>query len=328
MKGLMIKELIESKGNFISGQEMSRRYNISRAAVWKYIKKLKEEGYEIKSVNNKGYCLISEPDRLETAYLDFKKEWKIGRKYIYLEEVDSTNEYAKKIANNRPDGTIVLAEDQTKGKGRLGRSWCSGDKEGIWMSFILKPDIMTSDAMLVTQIAAASVVKGLNDALDCNAKIKWPNDIVLGNKKVCGILTELSGEIESLNYIILGIGINVNQDMETFSDELKKKATSLKHYLGKHVSRKEILLSVIENLNLHYNDFLKNHSLADTIDICRNYSATLSKEVKIIHNGEERQGKAIDLTDQGGLIIEDQEGKTFEIISGEVSVRGLYDYLD
>lgn len=328
MKDLILKELIEKKGCFISGQELSKKYQITRAGIWKYMQKFKEEGYEIESVSNKGYRLISEPDKLETIHFDFDENWLIGKEYIYLDKVDSTNDYAKKIAAQKPDGSVILAEKQEKGKGRLGRGWNSGYKTGIWMSFILKPDIITSDAVMVTQIAAAAVVKGINEAVDCDAKIKWPNDIVVGNKKVCGILTELSGEIESLNYIIVGIGINVNQNASEFPEEIKDKATSLNIFTGKEVSRKKILISVLSYFDAYYKQFLKNHSLEGIIDVCKDYSATLNKRVRILHNGNESEGKAIGMTERGGLLVEDLHGNISEIISGEVSVRGLYNYAD
>lgn len=328
MKDLILRELIENKNAFISGEDISKKYQVTRAAVWKYIKKLKEEGYQIESVTNKGYRLLSEPDKLERVYLDFDKDWILGKEFIYLEEVDSTNIYAKKIALLKPEGTIVLAEKQNKGKGRRGRNWDSSYGTGIWMSLILKPNIITSDAVMLTQVAAAAVVTALNEQLDCNAKIKWPNDIVVGNKKVCGILTELSGEIESLNYIVLGIGINVNQNLESFPDDIKEKAISLKACLGRHLSRKQILLSVLKYLNIFYNQFIKDNSLENIIDICKKESATLSKEIRIIKDDDDMEGKAIDLTNRGGLLVEDRQGQIIEIISGEVSVRGLYNYID
>ncbi len=328
MKEKILKELIENKGNFISGQEVSKRLHITRANVWKYIHKLKEEGYEIESVTNKGYRLLAMPDSLDMVYLDFDKEWVIGKEYIYLEEVDSTNEYAKRVASEKPDGTIVLAENQYKGKGRLGREWRSLSGTGIWMSLILKPDILPADAILITQVAAAAVVKGITSVLDCEVKIKWPNDVVIRNKKVCGILTEFSGEIESINYIVVGIGINVNQHSKDFPDEIRDKATSIREYMGKDISRKRIVKETVKYFNQYYLEFLKDQSLKGIIDICKKYSATLHKEVRIIQNGHETIGRAVDLTDRGTLIVEDKKGAEIEIISGEVSVRGLYHYTD
>jgi len=328
MKDLIIKELIEHKGTFISGQQISKKYHITRANVWKYIQKLKEEGYQIDSVTNKGYRLLEVPDRLDMAYLEFDEKWIIGKEYLFLEEIDSTNSYAKKIAPQRQDGTVVLSENQTKGKGRLGRDWKSSYGTGIWMSLILKPDIIPKDAVLLTQVAAAAVVKGINEVLDCGVRIKWPNDIVLGNKKVCGILTELSGEIESINYIVIGIGINVNQNPEDFPQEIEDKATSLKKFTGADISRKAIIKAIMKYMNNYYLQFLKSQSLEGVVEVCREFSATLKKEVRVIQNGKEICGEAIDLSDRGALIVEDREGNRHEIISGEASVRGMYHYVD
>ena len=328
MKDLIIKELIENKSTFISGQEISNKYQITRAAVWKHIKKLKEEGYDIESVTNKGYRLIEEPDKLETAYLDFEKNWIIGKEYLYFKEIDSTNAFAKQIAMDKQEGTIILAEKQTKGKGRLGRIWTSDEEVGIYMTVILKPDMLPSDAVMMTQVAAAAVVKAMQDTFQCDAKIKWPSDIILDNKKVCGILTELSGEIESLNYIILGIGVNVNQINKDFTEELQDKATSIRICLGEKVYRKKLLLTILDNLNKMYKAFANEKSLDNVMDICRQHSATLGKDVRVSKNHTIIEGKAIDITDRGGLMIQDKAGNQTEIISGEVSVRGLYRYVD
>lgn len=328
MRNLIIKELIENKDAFVSGQEISNKYQITRAAVWKYIKKLKEEGYNIESVTNKGYRLIGEPDKLEMAYLKFNPDWILGKEYIYFEEIDSTNAFAKQVALSKNEGAIILAEEQTRGKGRLGRIWSSNQGEGIYFTVILKPNMLPSDAVMMTQVAAAAVVTAIHDVLQCEAKIKWPNDIILGNKKVCGILTELSGEIESLNYIILGIGINVNQAEEDFPDELKDKATSIRQYLGKEISRKALLYGILDNLDKLYKAFSYEKSLEDIMDICRTHSATIGKDVQVLKNHQMIEGRAMDITSQGGLMIRDNEGNCTEVISGEVSVRGLYRYVD
>lgn len=328
MKDLIIKELIQNKNLFISGQEISNKYQITRAAVWKHIKKLKEEGYDIEAVTNKGYRLIEEPDKLKTAYLDFKDNWILGKEYIYFEEIDSTNVYAKQIAMDKKEGTIVVAEKQTKGKGRLGRTWVADKGVGIYMTVILKPHMIPSDAVMMTQVAAAAVVKAINHCYQCDAKIKWPNDIVIGNKKICGILTELSGEIENLNYIVLGIGVNVNQTKKDIPRDLQDKSTSIRICVDQKVSRQKLFHEVLEQLNNMYETFITEKSLDEVMNICRQYSATLGNHVKVLNYDKQLEGKAINITSRGGLIIEDESGNQTEIISGEVSVRGLYGYID
>lgn len=328
MKDLIIKELIENKDAFISGQEISNKYQITRAAVWKHIKKLKEEGYDIESVTNRGYRLVEEPDTLETAYLDFEEDWILGKEYIYFDEINSTNTYAKQVALDKQEGTIILAEKQTQGKGRLGRAWSSGKGLGIYMTVILKPQILPADTVIITQVAAAAIVQAIKKTLQCDAKIKWPNDIIINNKKVCGILTELSGEIENLNYIVIGIGINVNQVEEDFEKGLEDKATSIRACLGKKVSRKKLFHAAIESLNNMYKEFITQKSVDSVMNICREYSATIGKEVRVVYNNKNIEGKAIDITENGSLLVQDKDGNLTEIISGEASVRGLYRYVD
>lgn len=327
MRKNIIEELIKSKDNFVSGQFISEKYHITRAGVSKIIKKLREEGYSIESITNKGYKLIAEPDSLEMAYLDFDEKWLLGKEYIYFDEIDSTSIYAKKIAFDKPEGTVIVSEKQTMGKGRLGRSWDSDYKTGIWMSIILKPTILPSDAIIMTQVAAAAITEALNKTLDCGAKIKWPNDIVLGDKKICGILTEMNGEIDNLNYIILGIGINVNQNQEDIHADIVCKATSLSNHLQEYISRRRIIKAVLGELDYLYKKFICEKSIDDIIEICKHNSATIGKNVKVIKENEIIEGKAIDIDNKGQLIIQDNHNKEIKIISGEVSVRGLYGYI-
>jgi len=328
MKNYILKKLKEKQGQFVSGQEISEEREISRTAIWKAINKLKESGYEIESVSRKGYRLISEPDKLETAQFKFEKNWIIGSDYIYLDETTSTNDYAKKIANDHKDGTVVIAEKQTAGKGRRGRLWDSSYGEGIWMSLLLKPDMVPTDAILITQIAAVAVAEGIKNAVGHDTKIKWPNDIVINKKKVCGILAEISGEIDYLNYIVVGIGINVNQTTESFHDEVRDKATSLKIVTSEKVDRQKVLVSVLKSFNYYYDEFVKKHLLGEMLQKCEDYSATIGNRVKVISNIETIEGEAIGLTESGALIIKLDNGEEKEIIAGEVSVRGLYNYLD
>ena len=210
MRDKIIKIILDNKDNFISGEELSKQLGISRAAVLKHINILREEGYNIESVNRKGYRLIGSNDDLlnpQNIYHNLKTDF-IGKNIIHLETVDSTNDYLKKIANEVEEGTVVISEEQTRGKGRWGRQWESEANEGIWMSIILKPEVEPVKAPFITLIAGAAIVKSLNN-LKVPAKIKWPNDIIINNKKISGILTELSAEIERINYVVVGIGMNV-----------------------------------------------------------------------------------------------------------------------
>lgn len=328
LKEKILKLLKDSKNEFISGQEISQQLNVSRTAIWKYINALKEEGYEIESVSRKGYMLLSTPDILNyeeiRKYLETKH---IGREIFYFDTLDSTNLKAKELAaNEQKEGTVVIAEEQTNGRGRLGRSWSSPKKKGIWMSIILTPEIEPTDAAKVTQVAAAAVWKGIND-VGVKTQIKWPNDIVLNGKKVCGVLTEMSGELNRLNYLVVGIGINANMSDEDFPEEIRGLATSLKIELNKEVERKELIGRILNNFEELYEELIRNNSIDKSIKICVENSALIGKDVRLILKGKEEEAKAIDISKEGELIIQDKNGDISKIISGEVSVRGLYGYV-
>lgn len=247
----------------------------------------------------------------------------IGKNIIHLETVDSTNDYLKKINNQVEDGTVVISDEQTKGKGRLGRKWQSKSREGIWMSIILKPEIIPYKAPFITLIAGASIVKALNN-LQVPAKIKWPNDIVINNKKVSGILTELSADIEKTNYIIVGIGINVNNS--EFDRDLKEKATSLykEHY---KLSKVDIVTEILHELEKLYKDYIDRDCKEETLKICKEYSAIINKDVYIVKENEKELVKCVDINKEGNLIVRDSNNKLKEIISGEVSIRGVKGYV-
>lgn len=325
MKNKIIEILLNKDNEFISGEELSKILGISRAGIWKHIKSLKEEGYNIQSVNRKGYRLIEKPtDILTNQSIGHVLNTKfIGKNIIHFDTIDSTNDYAKKIANEEEEGTVVISEEQTKGKGRIGRTWDSKKSEGIWMSIILKPNIIPHKAPFLTLIAGASIIKSLNN-LGINASIKWPNDIIINNKKICGILTELSSEIERINHIVLGIGINV-KTME-FSQEICNIATSL-YKEGYNVSRVDLVQSILEEFEELYLEYINNNDKEKTLDICRKYSAIIDKDIYIINGDNKELVKCLDINEDGNLIINDKNGIMREILSGEVSIRGVKGYV-
>lgn len=328
MKEEIIKLLKENENNFISGEKISERLGITRAGIWKYMKAIKENGYEIESVSRRGYKLISSPDLLTIDEIKPNLNTKyIGKKVVYFDSIDSTNNEAKKLANlGEEEGTVVISEEQKMGRGRLGRHWISPKYKGIWMSLILRPDINPIHVSKVTQVAAASVCKALLE-MDIEALIKWPNDIVLNGKKVCGILTEMSGELNRVNYVIVGLGINVNIELEEFEEDVKKIATSLKVERKQHIERKKLVARILNNFEELYEEFTANESIDKSIKICREYSALIGKEVKVIERGDETVCKAVGLSGEGKLIVEHKDGRIEEIISGEISVRGMFGYV-
>ncbi len=324
MKDKILHLLKENQGNFISGQAISESLGVSRTAIWKYINALKKDGYCIDSISKKGYNLISSPDLLSFEEISEKLNTKyIGRNLFYFDSLDSTNIKAKELAlKNTAEGTIIISEEQTSGKGRLGRIWVSPKYKGIWISIILKPDIEPLRVPRITQIGAAAVIKTC-EAFNIKAQVKWPNDIVLNSKKICGILTEMSGELNKVNYVVMGIGINANIDREDFSDELKSKATSISIETGNYIRRKEFVSILLNKFEELYEEFVKEDSIKTSVSICRENSILIGKEIKIINRDKETLAKAVDLDESGQLIVQFENGSTHKIVSGEVSIRGV-----
>jgi len=328
LKEKALRLLKEHKNEFVSGQELSDRLNVSRTAIWKYINALKEEGYEIESISRRGHKLLSTPDILNYEELsEYLSTDYIGREIYYFDSIDSTNAKAKELAHkDKIDGAVVIAEEQTNGRGRLGRSWASPNRKGVWMSIILKPQIEPQDAVKITQVTAAAVWKAMNQ-MGIKTQIKWPNDIVLNGKKVCGILTEMSGELNRLNYLVVGIGINANTDIDEFPEEIKSKATSLKLETGHEVDRKKLVGYILNSFETLYKELVKERSIEEAIRICKENSALIGKDVRLSVRGEEKEVKAIDINEEGELIVQDKSGSISRVFSGEVSVRGLYGYV-
>jgi BirA family transcriptional regulator, biotin operon repressor / biotin---[acetyl-CoA-carboxylase] ligase len=325
LRAKVINILLNNDLEFISGEEISKQLGISRTAVWKHVKALKDQGYDIESVNKKGYRLKESPDDVlskENILHELKTNF-IGKDIIHFDTIDSTNNYAKIIANDKEDGTIIISEEQISGRGRLGKQWHSKKYDGIWMSIILKPNISPMDAPFITLIAGASIVKALNN-LGIKSSIKWPNDIIINGKKICGILTELSAEIERVNYIVLGIGINVKT--LDFPDDIVNVATSIKKE-GYNISRVDIIRNIISEFEKIYTDYIDNNDKTKTLEICKKHSAVIGHDIYTIRNNEKEKVKCIDINEDGNLVVEDEKGSVKEIISGEVSIRGEHGYV-
>lgn len=311
-----ILEILEKKGNYVSGEEISKEIGISRAAIWKHIKKLRELGYEIESKTNEGYKLVKSPEK----QIEFELERLldtiiIGKKILFFEEVDSTNNKAKQIALEEKEGTVVISEMQTSGRGRRGREWYS-PKGGIYVSFILKPNFSPEKASQLTLVSSLALVETLN-ALgnNLNSKIKWPNDVLISGKKISGILTELSSDMEKINYIVVGVGINLNTEKET----LPENGTSLKIEMKEEVSIKLFLKSFLEYYDSIYQEYL-NGDINQIIERWKNNSDTLGKKVKIIGINETYEGLAKDIDENGALILQTKE-REIKVYSGDVSLR-------
>lgn len=255
---------------------------------------------------------------------DFLKMNYVEQKIINFEIIDSTNNYAKENAENLNHGTIILSQEQFAGKGRMGREWSSPKGTGIWMSIVLKPKILIKDATKITQIAAAATCKSIRELLGLEALIKWSNDIVIAGKKVAGILIEASSELNEIKYIIVGIGVNVNN--VKFPEDLKEKATSLFIESCKGVDREKLTTKIVENFWELYNLYINDLNLEETLYLVRRYSAIIGKRIDLIQGKTIRKARAIDINDDGFLIVEIENGNTELISSGEVSIRGRKGY--
>ncbi|QNM06893.1 biotin--[acetyl-CoA-carboxylase] ligase [Qiania dongpingensis] len=329
MKARILQLLREQEG-YVSGQDICRKLSVSRTAVWKVIGQLKEEGYVIEAVQNKGYRLLEVPDLVTEGEVASRLHtgW-AGHPTVFLERTDSTNNEAKRMAEaGASHGTLVVAENQEAGKGRRGRSWSSPEKSGIWMTLIMKPEFPPSQASMLTLVAAMAVAEGVRSVTGLEAGIKWPNDIVVNGKKICGILTEMSAEPDYINHVVVGIGINAN--MEEFPPDIREKATSLSLELGEKVSRAAVIAEVWNAFELYYDKFLEN---ADLSSLREKYEAHLlnrGKEVCVLDPKGEWRGVARGIDRNGRLLIE-QTGSGDEglraVDSGEVSVRGVYGYV-
>ena len=318
-----ILDILLNADDFISGQEISENLGVSRQAVWKSINALKEKGYEIQSVTNRGYRLVSSPDYLNESSLKSLLHNKIiGKNLIVLDSVNSTNDYLKKLGNEGcENGTVVAAREQTKGKGRLGRTWQSKKDDGIAFSVLLRPNVAPSEVSAITPLAGLAVCKAIREYTRLDCVIKWPNDIIVGRKKLVGILTEMSAEFDAVEYVITGIGINV--DHTSFPEEIAFKATSLLLETGRHIDKNEFLACVLEHLE---NEFVKNNleltptALSEYTDLC----ATVGRSVTFQRGTRRISGMAVGVSEHGELKVMMSDGTISLVNSGEVTVQGIY----
>lgn len=318
-----VLELLKAADGFISGEDISRQLGVTRTSVWKAINVLRKEGYVVESVTNRGYCLREVPDLLNVAEItEGLKTAVLGRTVVALPVVDSTNNEAKRqAAKGAAHGTLFVAEQQTGGKGRLGRSWDLPARQGICMSLLLRPKISPYEVPRITLLAGLAVCRAIRALTPCPAMIKWPNDVIIGRKKVCGILTEMTAETERVDFVATGIGINVNNP--SFPEQLHQKATSLYLETGEKYSRTALLRQVLYELETCYDAFL-TETTADLLTPYKELCATLGRKIGYTRNGKTFIATAVDISRRGGLLVMLENGKKAEINSGEVTVQGIY----
>ena len=317
-----VLSLLRQQEGFVSGEELSRRLGLSRTAIWKAVDALRREGYTVEARTGLGYRLLEAPDAVtEPEIRHFLGETdRVGRTLVCLEEVDSTNLYAKQLAaGGAADGTVVVADRQTAGRGRLGRSFQSPGGRGIYLTALLRPNLPPERLSPVTAMAGVAVCRAVERLCKVSPGLKWPNDPVLEGKKLCGILTELSLEG--------GIGINVSQRPEDFNPEVREIATSLAQALGRPMSRPALAAEVIREVDQLY-AALAAGELEPYLAEYRRRCVNLGRTVRLLGPGGGETAEALDIDADFGLVVRTADGTVRSVRSGEVSVRGLYGYTE
>lgn len=310
-----ILDYLSKEDGYLSGDQISKNLGISRQGLWKHIQELKDSGYEIEAVPHLGYRLQSCPDRLFAFEVLRNLQTKfIGKKIEYFDYLDSTMDLAMRLGmQGAASGTLVLAESQTKGRGRLGRNWSSPKHKGIYLSLILKPKLAPAASPILTLLSAVSICEAIKEVCDIDGQIKWPNDVFIQHKKLAGILTEMNAEVDKVNFIVIGIGLNVNNDKKS----LIAQATSLKEQLGHPVDRVALLQELLLKLEENYFLLEKKGNKAIVEKWCH-FSLTLGKRVKVYCQDKHIEGLAQDIDLDGALLVRKDSGLIQKINSGDV----------
>ena len=307
----------------VSGAELSHNLGISRAAIWARIEDLRALGYDIEASPHAGYRLLSAPDALHADDLSWRLAGvrEIGREIHVFEQTTSTNDVVEKLARDGVrEGAVVFAEEQTQGRGRLGRKWVSPSRKGLWFSVLLRPALRPQAATQLTVAAATALRNAIEEQTGLKAEIKWPNDILVSGKKVAGILTELNAELDRIKYVLVGIGVDVNINAGEFPQELRGQATSLQLEAGKPLDRAELAAAILRELDREYSRVLDGQFAAVATD-WEQHCTTLGQRV-VIRLGERRiSGRAESLGDDGALLLRTEHGHLERIVGGDVTLE-------
>lgn len=315
-----ILSALRENADGVSGAQLAGQLEISRAAIWARIDELRKVGYEIEAGPHFGYQLVSSPDALHADDLLARlgKTKIIGRDIQVFEETNSTNDVAEKLARDGVrEGVVVFAEAQTRGRGRLGRKWISPSHKGLWFSILLRPNLHPQETTQLTVISATALRRAIKSVCNLNAEIKWPNDILIGGKKVAGILTEMSAEMDRVRHVILGIGVDVNLDAAEFPAELRKIATSLKIESDEEISRAELAVEILRELDFDYARICAG-KFSEVADEWESACATIGKNVSVHVGDRNFRGRAESLDDDGALLVRTEHGLLERVIGGDV----------
>jgi len=319
----ILKALRAAGSEAVSGAELSHKLGISRAAIWARIEELRAVGYEIEASPHHGYRLVFTPDVLHADDLMARlgKRKVIGRDIRVFQETTSTNDVIEKLARDGvKEGVVVFAESQTRGRGRLGRKWLSPARKGLWFSVLLRPGLVPQETTQLTVASATALRRAIENHTHLKPAIKWPNDILVGGRKVAGILTELKAELDRINYVVLGIGVDVNQAPGDFPPELRRTATSLAAELDKALSRAELAVVILRELDEEYAR-LTVGGFGSIADEWEAHCSTLGREV-VIRTGERQiRGRAESLGEEGALLVRTEHGHLERVLGGDVALE-------
>ncbi|MCL0101129.1 biotin--[acetyl-CoA-carboxylase] ligase [Peptococcaceae bacterium] len=324
MKDKILDILKRHYGEWVSGERICKDLNISRTAVWKKINALKEEGYEIETKHHMGYRLVRIPDLLLPYEIKSSLDTKyIGREVVYYDSIDSTNDAAKEMAERRREhGTVVVTEKQTRGKGRMGRRWVSKACKDVLFSVILYPKIGLAQIAQISMLAVVAVAEALERNFGVKSGIKWPNDLLIDAKKVCGVLLEISAEADCVRYVVLGIGINVNSDESDWPNEIIDRTTSLKLVMGENVSRVKVIRAVLEELELWYEKW-RALGFEPILRKWRTWCVSQKCYATVKTLEGEYNGWIEGVNDEGALILRLDDGTKKVFLSADVSLRSI-----
>ena len=311
----ILNALRSRQQEFVSGEELSRMAGVSRAAIWKEIEKLRTEGYKILAQPHSGYRLVGIPDRLTAQELSWNLSTRrVGRRIHCYDTTDSTMDVAHRLAAaGEPEGSVVVAEAQGRGRGRMGRTWISPKGKGIYLSVILRPDLHLAEISKITPVAAVAAARAVESGTGLKPEIKWPNDLLIGGKKIAGILTELNAELNRVNYVVIGLGLNVN----TPADRLPAQGTSLAHELGERVDRLQLARGLLAHLHTTYAQFLES-GMEPILESWRGFAGFLGRRIRVALDGRMLDGQAIDVDPSGALLVRTDTGLVESVSAGEV----------
>ena len=321
MKEELLKIFHEHQGEYVSGEKISNQLGCSRTAVWKHIEELRKHGYELESAPRKGYRLISKANGVHSHEVKLGLHTKrIGRELSYFDSTDSTQIIATKLAHNgASEGHVVIADEQTAGKGRLGRKWFSRSGTAISMSMILRPNLAPQQAPQLTLLAAVAVVRAIRSCTNIDCDIKWPNDILINGKKLVGILTEMQADPDVVHSVIIGIGVNVNQQLEDIDPDISEIATSLALEKGEQIERATIISTILNEFEELYDLYLEK-GFTIIKPMWEAYSITIGNYIYARTLRETIYGYAKGITDEGVLLLEDEKGKVHSIYSADIEI--------